>query len=531
MVGRSPRCYCNLAYPPWLLSGWDVGVCGLYKCEKNSSVLNNKSYPDERIIQLDSGPVWAYDPGVFWEAPLFLANLFLSRSCVRSFINSAAKGEATTKLRTSMSMTVACLFAVLSVTVQTSAQITTFNAPGAGTGSGQGTFGVGIVQSGEIAGYYIDANNVYHGFLRSPCGTFTTFDSPGAGTAAGEGTTVLGLNLEGATVGYYLNAKTYYAFLRTPDGKFTTFAAPGACNMSVSEGCHGTGAWNINLFGTIVGPYEDTSGNFVAHTFVRSPDGRFTSFEVPGSSMEAGQGTLPASFSGLNDFGAITGLYYDANNVFHGFLRNPNGTFIKFEAPGADTTDPFYGTFPASLSDLGAITGDYLDASGVYHGFLRVPEGSFTSFEAPGADTTPGDFNGTFPANINLLGAITGDYLDASEVSHGFLRSPDGTFTTFDAPGAGTSAFQGTVPTANNLLGATTGYYIDASNVYHGFLGIPCGHWCEDNDKGTTAPTVRSPTIANQLDPNFPTTLSPILHPFGGRLMPWYRWVGAQPSK
>ena len=127
--------------------------------------------------------------------------------------------------------------------------------------------------------------------------------------------------------------------------------------MSVDEGCHGTGAWDINFFGTIVGPYEDKSGNFVAHTFVRSPNGTFTTFEVPGSSMEAGQGTLPASLSGLNDFGAITGLYYDANNVFHGYLRKPDGTFIKFEAPGADTTDEFFGTFPNSLNDLGSIAG------------------------------------------------------------------------------------------------------------------------------------------------------------------------------
>ena len=111
--------------------------------------------------------------------------------------------------------------------------------------------------------------------------------------------------------------------------------------------------------------------------------------------MEAGQGTLPASLSGLNDFGAITGLYYDANNVFHGFLRKPDGTFIKFEAPGADTTDEFFGTFPNSLNDVGSIAGNYLDPGGVYHGFLRHPDGRFTEFDAPGSDTTQFDFNGT----------------------------------------------------------------------------------------------------------------------------------------
>jgi hypothetical protein len=69
--------------------------------------------------------------------------------------------------------------------------------------------------------------------------------------------------------------------------------------------------------------------------------------------MEAGQGTLPAGFSGLNVWGAITGVYYDANNGFHGYLRTPEGNFITFEAPGADITIPFNGTFPNSINDAG----------------------------------------------------------------------------------------------------------------------------------------------------------------------------------
>ena len=32
---------------------------------------------------------------------------------------------------------------------------------------------------------------------------------------------------------------------------------------------------------------------------------------------------------------------------------------------------------------------------------------------------------------------------DGNNVSHGFLRAPDGTMTTFDVPGAGTGAFTG----------------------------------------------------------------------------------------
>ena len=82
----------------------------------------------------------------------------------------------------------------------------------------------------------------------------------------------------------------------------------------------------------------------------------------------------------------------------------------------------------------------------MFHGFLRSPGGKFTTFEAPGADTTPGSFNGTSPSSINDLGVITGSYYDANGFSHGFLRSPDGKFTTFDVPGVGG---YGTTPRAH----------------------------------------------------------------------------------
>jgi hypothetical protein len=41
---------------------------------------------------------------------------------------------------------------------------------------------------GTIAGYYVDANNVYHGFVRDQRGRFiTSFDAPGAGAVPSKG--------------------------------------------------------------------------------------------------------------------------------------------------------------------------------------------------------------------------------------------------------------------------------------------------------------------------------------------------------
>jgi hypothetical protein len=168
-------------------------------------------------------------------------------------------------------------------------------------------------------------------------------------------------------------------------------------------------------------------------------------------------------------YGVMTGYYQDSNNVYHGFVGRP-GAFSDFDAPGADTLDAGYGTSPQSLNDFGVITGYYLDASGVYHGFLLSPDGKFTTFDAPGADLTPGNFNGTFPSTINLFGAITGNY-------------------------------------------------VDVNNVSHGFVAVPCFFECQDNN---TTPAVEGPIAASRTAPK--------LGPFHGRIMP-YRGIEAKPLK
>jgi hypothetical protein len=96
-------------------------------------------------------------------------------------------------------------------------------------------------------------------------------------------------------------------------------------------------------------------------------------------------------------------------------------------------------------------------------GTFITKAGTFTTFDAPGAGTA--SFQGTAAAAINPAGAITGQYFDANNVGHGFLRAPNGTFTTFDPPGS-----LNTYPRAINPEEAITGYYVDANNVFHGFL-------------------------------------------------------------
>lgn len=350
-------------------------------------------------------------------------------------------------------------------------KIIIFDVPGAGTGPGQGTFPYVIVQAEWIAGNYIDANGVYHGFLRAPDGTITKFDVPGGGTGAGQGTIeVKGITPALEIVGTSMDANdVFHGFLRTRHGKFTVFDAPDAGTGSYQ----GTGGLSVNPEGLILGIYADA--NTVWHGVLRAPDGTMTEFDAPGAGTSSYQGTDPANLSGISPKGASTGEYQDANYVYHGYLRSPDGAFTEFDDPNAGTDT---GTLSLGINPAGEISGVYIDANYVFHGYMRAPDGTITDYDVPGAGT--GAYQGTnacwfIPCwgGINPAGTITGFYVDNNNVYHGFLRTRDGEFVRFNAPGSGRGAWQGTQPMTINPKGAITGYYTDKNNVVHGFLRLP----------------------------------------------------------
>jgi hypothetical protein len=317
--------------------------------------------------------------------------------------------------------------------------------------------------------------------VRARGGTIETIDAPGAGKSAGQGTIAYGLNSEGEIAGYYFDASTVtHGFLRAHDGTFVTFDVAGG-GTGIYQGTFTSG---INGEGAIAGLTSDS--NYASHGFLRAPGGAITTFDVPGAGAGGGQGTFPTAGNGLNSEGTVAGWYVDASYVNHAFLRAPDGEIATFDAPGAGTGSG-QGTLGFGLSSRGAITGPYVDASNVAHGFLRARDGTLTTFDVPGAGTgagTPGcvltippSCQGTIPENVNSQGAITGEYVDANGVNHGFVRARGGAITSFDVPGAGTGVGQGTIPLQNNRAGAITGSYIDANGVIHGFLrtGRPCG--------------------------------------------------------
>jgi hypothetical protein len=117
------------------------------------------------------------------------------------------------------------------------------------------------------------------------------------------------------------------------------------------------------------------------------------------------------------------------------------------------------------INNAGAITGVYTVANGRQFGFVRDPQGKFTSFD-------PDTF--TFASSINNEGAITGTYAKVNLVnSHGFVRSPEGTITSFDPPFC--LAGSNTIPRSINDKGVTTGDCTGATPLFPlvGWVRIP----------------------------------------------------------
>ncbi len=221
------------------------------------------------------------------------------------------------------------------------------------------TVGTAINDAGDIAGNASDANNAFHGFLRSKRGKFKTFDGPGAGTASGQGTFPGGIGSDDLVCGYYITGDGIrHGFVRDAGGTITTVDV----TSSVRTVLHA-----INDTDTIVGYSRDTSN--VYHGLIRTADGTLTSVDAQGAGTAALQGTL---FGGINKKGIIAGQLIDSGNVNHSFVRTAKGKVTIFDPPDTALTAGL-GSFSVGINTKNQIAGSYLDAGGVEHGYIRLP--------------------------------------------------------------------------------------------------------------------------------------------------------------
>jgi hypothetical protein len=79
------------------------------------------------------------------------------------------------------------------------------------------------VTIGDVTGYFIDQQEVAHGFVRHSDGSIETFEAPNACSNGfnqachGKGTEATGIDDSGRITGFYVDGKgVYHGFLRTP---------------------------------------------------------------------------------------------------------------------------------------------------------------------------------------------------------------------------------------------------------------------------------------------------------------------------
>jgi hypothetical protein len=226
-----------------------------------------------------------------------------------------------------------------------------------------------------------------HGFVRAPDGTITLFDPP-----TSVNTRPQQINALGAISGHYFDSQQFgHSFVRDPSGAVNVFNSPTG---------GGTFARSINASGAVVGFFvSPTNGT---HGFLRGPTGgNIVVFDPPG-------GSVATEASSLNDNGAATGWYQQQQGMrFIGFVRDASGNIISFA--------PAFHTKPLSINNDGAITGSTGDTL-LGHGFVRNPDGTIVVFDAPGCLATHG-------MSINDQGVIAG-WCDTGWRGLAFLRYP-----------------------------------------------------------------------------------------------------------
>jgi len=221
------------------------------------------------------------------------------------------------------------------------------------------------------------------------------------------------------------------------NGVFIKISFPSSVN---------TFARGINDSGAITGTHSDSANQW--HGFVRDPSGTYTSFDAPDAGSQS-SGTTPTA---INASGEIAGFYQDSSGMFHGFVRDPSGNITEFDTPGGTVID---NPWPFINAD-GSVIGCYIDVNFVIHGFLRDALGNITAIVAPNSTST-------VAYGINDRGAIVGEAI--GHAGAGFRRDASGKFFKISAPPPN----NGTIPVSLNLK-TMTGSYYDVNGGVHGFV-------------------------------------------------------------
>jgi hypothetical protein len=216
----------------------------------------------------------------------------------------------------------------------------------------------------QTSGYFEDANNVLHGFIRDNMGKFTQIDYPNS-----KDTQVRGISGAGDVVGSFTDQQgVLHGFIRTFGGTFGLVDPFG----------NSSSAFGVNAILHIAGTFSDI--NDKEHGFLRDAKG-FTTLDFPGA-------TTTSAF-GLNLSDQVGGRFIDAKDKIHGFLYS-FGNYQTIDVPNARATVVRgvrgFSAAPPSLMAPPDLVGTYVDAQGNIHGYYAfvAPEPSSWALLATG---------------------------------------------------------------------------------------------------------------------------------------------------
>jgi len=241
----------------------------------------------------------------------------------------------------------------------------------------------GINASGDISGFYVDANGRTHGFIFSN-GVATVINYPGA-----DNTDERGIGPDGTVVGTHWNvgeeAVAVHGFKRTPDNQFTSVHFPGHLYEIPQR---------ILPDGTILGCRHDHDLTASMHGIAIT---RRDSVELD-AGMSMTNGATP-------DGHLMVGLYTPMMATASVAFLEENGVLRDLTYPGSTSTSAW------DVNPRGDVVGVYANSSGA-HGWIRA-NGVFTSIDMPGATATR-------VFGTNARGDVVGVYV-AGGKTHGFF--------------------------------------------------------------------------------------------------------------
>ena len=237
----------------------------------------------------------------------------------------------------------------------------------------------------------------------------------------------------------------YAGNTRSPDGeKIVGFTLiDGVFRRHDFKGSVNTFFYGLDNTGKAVGHYKDADGLY--HGVILE-DGELHQYDFPGAAE--------TNIYGISDeTGALSGNAVDAEGVSHAFSGD-----LKITFPGAVQT---YGDF---VNAAGAVVGSYIDTDGMFHGFIRNPDGSFNTIDLP---KTP-NLVYLFVNTITDLGVIGFRAKAVNDILRSYILLPDDTLYEVRFPDS-----ISTVVRNVNQDGSIIGYYDSTDGRRLGFVGRP----------------------------------------------------------